>query len=194
MGTPTIGTVKSSDRERALSTLTVAFTTDPIARWAFPDPQQYLTYFPQIATAMGGAAFENNGAFCSDDFGGACLWLPPDVHPDEEAVGKVAEKAIVADEQEKVFGFLEQMGEYHPTERHWYLPFIGVDPRKQGAGYGSALLKHALKNADRDQLPAYLEATSAGSKRLYERFGFKAIGEIQSGDSPTLWPMLRKPQ
>ena len=29
---------------------------------------------------------------------------------------------------------LEQMGRYHLTESHWYLPLIGVEPVKQGRG------------------------------------------------------------
>lgn len=40
----------------------------------------------------------------------------------------------------------------------------------------------------------HLEATSPGSRRLYERRGFEALGEVQADDSPPLWPMLRKPQ
>jgi GNAT superfamily N-acetyltransferase len=142
---------------------------------------------------MGGGALDHNTAYATEDFSGASLWLPPSVHSDQEALGEVAEKAIPEAEQEKVFGFLEQMDRYHPTDPHWYLPFIGVDPTKQGGGYGSLLLKHALQNADRDKLPAYLEATSPGSRRLYERFGFKSLGEIQSADSPPMWPMLREP-
>jgi len=29
---------------------------------------------------------------------------------------------------------------------------------------------------------------------LYERFGFEALGVIQAGTSPPMWPMLRKPR
>ena len=94
-----------------------------------------------------------------------------------------------ADEQEEVFGFLDKMGEYHPTEPHWYLPLIGVDVSKRGRGYGSTLLRHALERCDRDGLPAYLEATSPRSKPLYERHGFEELGMIQEGSSPPLWPM-----
>ena len=194
MTSPSIITVTSADRDHVLSTILVAFSSDPVSRWAFPDTHQYLTYFPQIVRHMGGAAFEHAGAFATDDFGGASLWLPPGVHSDGEALAGVAQEAVPERDQEKVFGFLGQMAAYHPTEPHWYLPFIGVDPMKQGAGYGSAMLIHTLKNVDRDKLPAYLEATSPGGKRLYERHGFEATGEIQSADSPPLWPMLRKPR
>jgi len=106
----------------------------------------------------------------------------------------LAQRAVAERDQEKVFAFMGQMGEFHPTEPHWYLPFIGVDPLRQGEGLGSALLQHALQIVDRDKLPAYLEATSADIRRLYERHGFEAIGEIQTADSPPLYPMLRNPR
>jgi GNAT superfamily N-acetyltransferase len=84
-----------------------------------------------------------------------------------------------------------QMAEFHPQEPHWYLPLIGVDTTKQGQGYGSALLVHALARCDEDGLPAYLEASSPRNKVLYARHGFEEIGVIQAGSSPPMWPMLR---
>jgi ribosomal protein S18 acetylase RimI-like enzyme len=194
MTKPSIVSAPATDAERALSTLAVAFSADPITRWVMPDPLQFMTYFKPVAQAMGGAAFEHGSAFCTADFSAASLWLPPGVHSDGEALGAMAMEAVPESDQEKVFGFLGQMGAYHPTESHWYLPLIGVDPMKQGEGYGSALLIHALKASDKEALPAYLEATSPGGKRLYERHGFEAIGEIQAADSPPMWPMLRKAQ
>jgi len=74
---------------------------------------------------------------------------------------------------------------------HWYLPAIGVDPRGQGKGYGSALLAHSLEVCDRAHEAAYLESTNPLNIHLYERFGFEVIGEIQAGRSPTIVPMLR---
>ncbi|MGH6833122.1 MAG: GNAT family N-acetyltransferase, partial [Methyloceanibacter sp.] len=81
-----------------------------------------------------------------------------------------------------------------PKEPHWYLPLIGTDPAKQGNGYGSALLRHALAICDREKMPAYLEATSARNVPLYQRHGFEALGTIQVGSSPPITPMLRKPR
>ncbi len=59
--------------------------------------------------------------------------------------------------QSDVFAVFEQMGRHHPREPHWFLPLIGVDPMYQGQGRGSALLRHALLQCDRDRVPAYLE-------------------------------------
>lgn len=88
---------------------------------------------------------------------------------------------------------VEQMGRYHPSEPHWYLPLIGVDPSHQGKGYGSTLMQYALAVVDRDNMPAYLESTSPRSVPLYGRHGFKVLGTIQVGASPPIFPMLRKP-
>jgi hypothetical protein len=173
MTSPSISSATASDQQRAVSTIVMGFSSDPITRWFMPEPHQYLTYFAELVPLMAGGAFEHGSAYCTDDFMAASLWLPPGVHSDFEAMGELAVKAIAQRDQEKIFGFLGQMGEYHPTEPHWYLPLIAVDPAK---------------------LPAYLEATSPHNRRLYERHGFEAIGEIQSADSPPMWPMLRKPR
>jgi len=194
MSSPSISSATPSDQQRAISTIVVAFSSDPVARWVLPEPHQYLTYFTEIVPLMAGGAFEHGSAYCAEDFVAASLWLPPGVHSDQEALGELAQRAVAERDQEKVFAFLEQMGIFHPTEPHWYLPLIGVDPVYQGRGYGSALLRHALQNCDGDKLPAYLEATSPSSRRLYERHGFEATGEIQVADSPPMWPMLRKPR
>ena len=143
---------------------------------------------------MATGTFEHGSAYCTDDFTPHHCGCHPNVHPDAEAMGALAMEAIPQRDQEQRFAFMGQMGEYHPTEPHWYLPLIAVDPVHQGRGLGSALLIHALGICDRDNLPAYLEATSPDSRRLYERHGFEALGEIQVSDSPPLWPMLRKPR
>jgi ribosomal protein S18 acetylase RimI-like enzyme len=86
----------------------------------------------------------------------------------------------------------EQMEKFHPAEPHWYLPMIGVDPARQGGGVGSALMAEALKVIDRNGAMAYLESSNPRNISLYKRHGFEVIGEIQSGSSPIVRPMLRK--
>jgi len=74
-----------------------------------------------------------------------------------------------------------------------YLPFIGVDPAQQGKGSGAALLKSVLAKCDKTHVPAYLESTNPRNRTLYERHGFRAMGEIKVGDCPPIVPMLRRP-
>ena len=82
---------------------------------------------------------------------------------------------------------------YHPREPHWYLPLIGVDPARQSEGHGSRLMRRALDAADRDRVAAYLESANPKNVPFYQRLGFELLGTIDSGTSPALFPMLRKP-
>jgi ribosomal protein S18 acetylase RimI-like enzyme len=186
--------VPATDEDRAIATITMAFSNDPVTRWVFPDANVYLSYWPRLVKAFGGAAFSEGTADSIDGCGGVALWFPPGVVSDEETMGALVAEAVPVADQEEVFGFMGQMGEFHLTEPHWYLPLIGVDVTKQGRGYGSALLRHALERCDRDGLPAYLEATSPLNKPLYERQGFEELGVIQAGSSPPMWPMHRRPR
>lgn len=72
---------------------------------------------------------------------------------------------------------------YHPEEPHWYLYTIAVSPAAQGKGVGSSLLKHGLSRADESGYGSYLEATTPGSQRLYERHGFIVRQEIPTPDA-----------
>jgi ribosomal protein S18 acetylase RimI-like enzyme len=188
---PKVSTTAASDSEKSIATIVLAFATDPMARWSFPDPAVYLAYFPAVARAFGGNAFAHGAAHHSAEFIGAALWLPPDAHPDEATLFAIMQEAGRPERQAEAAAVFEQMAAYHPKEPHWYLPLIGVDPAFQGRGHGSALLAHALAECDRQHVAAYLESSNPANIPLYERHGFVRLGVIQEGSSPVLTPMLR---
>ena len=191
MSVPAVMSASLSDKERLVATLVTAFTQDPMIRWMFPDPRQYLVYFPQVLKYFAGRAFDNQSAYRSEDFKATALWLPPGVSPDEEALGRVMEEGVDEKLLGEVFAVLEQVGGSHPQVEHWYLPAIGTDPQCQGKGYGSALLVRGLEVCDREHVAAYLEATNPANIPLYERFGFEVVGKIQADSSPAITPMFR---
>lgn len=193
MPAPDVKPATPANVDRCVATMVLAFAADPAARFVFADPQAYFDIFPRFIRAFGGRAFDHGSAHHIDGCAVA-LWIPPDVQPDEEALMTLVESTVAAKDRESAFGLFEQMGRFHPHEPHWYLPLIGIDPTWQGNGLGSALLGHALAICDEQNMPAYLEATTARSARLYQRHGFEALGTIQAGNSPTLTPMLRKPR
>ena len=187
----TIRTAHASERARLIDAITLAFSTDPAARWMYPDPAQYRRYFPKFVQIFGGRAVEYGAAYCAEGCSAAALWLPPDVGPDEDALMALVTESVLEQKQASAFTLFEEMARYHPSEPHWYLPLIGVAPPDQGRGLGSALLKYALKQCDRDGTPSYLESTSPKSVPLYERHGFDVVGVIQVGSAPPIFPMVR---
>ena len=191
---PLIKSVTPSEADRAVGTIVLAFSADPIARWFYPDSHQYLLHLPSFVREFAGKAFEHSSAYYVDGYSGVALWLPPGVHPEEDTLVALLQRTIPEENQREIFAFIEQMDRAHPSEPHWYLPMIGVDPGKQGQGYGSALLKYAVERCDREGKLAYLEASSRKSIPLYQRHGFDLVGTIQVGSSPPLFPMLRQPR
>ena len=190
----TIRKVETAEQDTAVSAIVRAFSGDPAARWMYPDSQQYCEHFQSFVKAFAGAAFEHGSADLVDGYLAAALWLPPGLHPDEQAMNKLIRSTVPEDDQANVFAIFEQMDHYHPSEPHWYLPMIGVDPAHQSKGFGSALLQYGLMRCDHEDKLAYLESTSLSSVRLYERHGFELLGTIQVGSSPQLFAMLRKPR
>lgn len=178
-------------REAVLAALTTAFVRDPVMRWMFPRPSDYLAHFPPFAAAFGGPAFEAGTAWADDAGGGAALWLPSGVHPDGDAIGAAILAGIDESRRESTFTVLSQMDRYHPEEPHWYLAIVGVDAHHQGQGLGAQLMEPALARCDEEGLIAYLESSNPANISLYQRHGFEIMGEIREGDAPVVTPMLR---
>src|SRR5688572_15543981 len=135
----TVAAISTAEVEQAVAVISLAFSSDPAARWTYPDSHTYISYFPRVVRAFGGKAFEHGSGHQVSGFRGVALWLPPGVHADQEALGAIMQESLPPDRLEEFSGVFERMDSYHPAEPHWYLPMIGVDPAYQGRGYGSAL-------------------------------------------------------
>jgi ribosomal protein S18 acetylase RimI-like enzyme len=193
--TAQIRTATIADQKYIIASLVLAFSNDPVARWMYPDPYQYLTHFPRFVQTFGGKAFELGTAYARDGYSGAALWFPPGVDPDIELTIEILQESIFESDRMDVFAVLEQMSHYHPKEPHWYLPIIGVEPTQQGKSYGSALMQHHVpEQCDHDRIPAYLEASKPANVPFYERHGFEVLSTMQVGASPPIFPMVRYPQ
>jgi hypothetical protein len=63
----------ATDEARAIATITIAFSNDPVTRWVLPDANFYLTHWPAFVKAFGGAAFDHGTADAIDACGGVAL-------------------------------------------------------------------------------------------------------------------------
>jgi ribosomal protein S18 acetylase RimI-like enzyme len=194
MDRPDIRPVKPSEVARAESVQTMAFSSDPIMRWLWSEPHEYLRNFPHLVRGFGGRAFDHAAAHVTDDFVGGTLWLPPGVTPDDEALEKLMKETVAEPARSECASILEQMSAAHPKDAHWHLAFIGVDPAQHGRGIGAALMRHTLAVVDAQHLHAYLESSNPANVSLYRRHGFEVIREIRVGGSPPVIPMLRVPR
>src|SRR5215471_7838377 len=69
--------------DRAIAKLVLAFGTDPVARWIYDDPHEYLLHIPRLFRALGASSFEAGAAQRTNDGRGVALWLPPGIRGDD---------------------------------------------------------------------------------------------------------------
>lgn len=177
--------------------LSAAFAEDPVFAWMFPDPARR----PALTRATFDALVETHvgmgGSYLSTpEPAGAAVWVPLDWEPDSATEDRIEQAFLAAgqEQSDRMRTILGLMTEVHPHEPHAYLFAIGTARQWQGQGVGSALLRHVLEPCDHDGTPAYLEATTEDSRRLYARHGFADIGVIQLPDGPPLFRMWRDPR
>jgi ribosomal protein S18 acetylase RimI-like enzyme len=175
----------------AIATLVLAFGADPVARWMYEDPHQYLLHIPRLFRALGTSSFDAGTAHRTTNGLGVALWLPPGVHGDDGPLEAVIADSMVEKKQAEVATVFERTEHYRPAEPHWYLSLIGVEALHRNKGCGAVLLQNGLRRCDREHLLAYLWSSNPLNISLYKRHGFEISGTIQVGSSPSIFPMLR---
>ena len=183
--------VGESDQERVFATLVLAFAADPVERWLYPEPQQYLSHFPRFLGAFGGTAFTERTVWSLGEFSAVAVWLPPGTEADGDAITTSLAETVAEDKRDDTFAVLGQMDAAHPIYPHWYLPWFAVDTALQGRGLGSQLIESCLRIVDDTHLPAYLETPNPRTIPFYQRHGFEVAGEAQAGTCPPITFMLR---
>jgi GNAT superfamily N-acetyltransferase len=179
------------------ATVTAAFIDDPVTVWLLPDEHRRLELAQPLFELYIGAYLRFGETYLTADGEGAAVWAPPGAEPfdDEQEEQFGAALAELAGPDIERFGTLaEVFAQYHPDEPLYYCQFLATVPALQGHGIGSAFLRDMLARADREQMPAYHEATTPRNRALYERHGYHTVGELELPDGPTLWRMWRDPR
>jgi len=175
-------------------TMLLAFAADPVFRWIYADPADYVRHFPGFVSALGGPAFEVGQTWQATDHAGASVWLPPGVEPDPETILSHLLATCPPEKLDEMMQIAVQMGENHPTFPHWYLVWLGVDACRQGEGLGALLIQHTLRKVDEAGLPAYLESPNPKNIAFYQRHGFEVVGRTETPTAPPIHFMLRPPR
>lgn len=188
------------DRELVVRLLDEAFHDDPVSCWVFPDAEHRRAAHPRLMAAFTDIVLEQGRIDITEDGTACALWLfvPADGDPDQDHDddGPARLREAVDPENERVELIARLTAAVHPAGRaHEYLWMIGVVPERQGEGLGTALIASVLDRCDREGLPAYLEASNARSRTLYERLGHELVDRpLELPDGPRMWPMWREPQ
>jgi GNAT superfamily N-acetyltransferase len=187
--------VGSTDRDAIAALLHEVFRDDPVSRWVFPDAAHREEAHPRLFGAFLDHGLEHGTVHVTADGAGAAVWFA--VAGGElrggDDLGARLEKVDPGNDRLPTLGELTEA--VHPVDRdHAYLQAIAVAQDRQGHGIGTALLVPVLEQCDREGLPAYLEASNADSRRLYERHGFVTLDPVVAlPDGPPMYAMWREP-
>lgn len=181
-----------------------AFVDDPFIGHLLADGRRRRLAFPPFfrsvihqQVGLGTVwACEQNGRLA-----GVAAWFPPDPEPCgrfarlRAASNTAVVRGIFPLASAELLRAFSGFDAHHPTVPHWYLAFVGVEPRAQGTGIGSALLEPALTQADNGQKLCYLETPYPETHALYMKHGFELTTELRPvAGAPPVWTMTRPTQ
>jgi ribosomal protein S18 acetylase RimI-like enzyme len=191
-----IRSAEPDDHARLTAVLGRAFDDDPVMRWVFPGERARERYRGEFFGWSLSRCAEQGVTWTTDDLAGAAIWALPDrwqvTVPQLARLTRQTGRGIGRRVPLVMWG-LGAVDRRHPRDKHLYLAVLGVDPAKQGAGVGSALLAPGLELCDREGLPAYLETGKERNLAFYGRHGFRAVGQLTLPRGPSVWLMRRAP-
>ena len=188
----------STDRSRLTAVMARAFDDDPFANWfAAQDKRRARRILDFMDTAFQITA-QHGFTYTTDDLQGGAYWTPPGKNKmgvmDQLRVMPGMVRTATLRRVPTVIAGLNAVEKKHPTEPHFYLLALGVEPDLQGRGLGTALMAPVLQKCDTERIPAYLESSKEKNVPLYERNGFKVTERIDiPNGGPPVWLMWRDP-
>jgi len=175
-----------------------AFLNLPPSRWLIEDPATRRHIFPSYFRLHVEHALTAGIVHTTPGRTAAALWLPTGTAPAGPPPGYDEQLAAVTGRHCGRFAaFDAALDRHHPAgTAHHHLALLAVHPRCQHQGTGSLLLAAHHATLDHDGIPAYLEAASVRTRRLYQCHGYhpSPAGPIRLPDGgPFMWPMWRPP-
>jgi ribosomal protein S18 acetylase RimI-like enzyme len=202
VSTPPTNRIKFQHIQTIATVLAKAFFNNSFYTYIMPDTSKrarQLTWWMACLTRYG---YQYGEVYTTpDSIKGAAIWLGPET-PQPNAVQMARIGLYQAPFRLGLVSFLRMLwtttvwDSLHKQEpaRHWYLMILGVETSYQGQGFGSSLLQPVLERADQAGLTCYLETTSEGNVRFYQKHGFEVVIEDRTkNEEMHYWTMRRVP-
>jgi len=201
-GSPAVRVAGRDETSLLGEVLADAFADDPVFAWLIP-PQlrgrhrRLRTFFTSMSR---GYLRQGKPCYLVGDASAAALWAPPGAWamPLSQVILEAAPSGLAF--RRRLVRALRtqlQVDRLHAGQSppHWYLGYLGTRRDRQGQGLGTQMLQEVLAGLDAGGVPAYLESSSERNLPLYERNGFRVVGELRAlGNGPAIWRMWREPQ
>ena len=197
--TPQVVKVETASQARAAAgAIARGFQDDEIWTWLIPGERTRARVEKRSYRWMTRQIFMPRGAAWMTETGtGASLWFPPGTK-ELSIRERLAEGLPFLPEGLLSVGKATRLNELvkasWPTEPHWYLSVLSVEPASQGMGHGSALIAPGLEQADSQGVGVWLETQTEKNLPFYGRFGFEEVSRAEVEPGIPLWMMWRPPR
>lgn len=196
-----INLVGERDVVPAARLLARAFASDPVIGYYLTEGWRRQLGFRAFFRAVLYESLPHRAVYAARDRNGlvgVAAWLPPNAaHTPANLRARMSTAAVSAlypSTGAKLFAGFGDLAALHPSEPHWYLMFVGIEPRLQNGGIGTTLLSAVLDQADSDAVLCYLETPFEETLGFYRRLGFDTRSESRPFEVPTpIWTMTRSP-
>ncbi len=200
---PEVVPLAAHEYTSARTALGRAFFDYELMVYALAEPAPRAAAVEMLYGAILSDCYRYGQVHTTDKVAGAACWLPPGV-PVPGLWRQVRAGLVVLPWKfgrrgmQRLLAYDEIARALHhefAPKPHWYLAALGVSPEFQGQGVGSDLIRPILEQADREQMPCYLDTHRERNVQLYERHGFQ-IGRrvVPDGHPVPVWGMFRPPR
>jgi GNAT superfamily N-acetyltransferase len=206
-GTPRLVQLTEQDAERAGAGLARAFASDPLFAHMLPDVDARRRLFPWFFTTCVRYGCHRGEAWgivdgLEGELIGTAFWIrlpDPDVTSQRlEAAGFGAASAVLG---EAAWGrflavnrYMDEIQARVAPPPCLYLVQLGVNPDRQGRGFGGLLLRRFLAAAEDAGLAAFLGTSEPNNLRFYRRHGLAVVAdEVEPNSGLRFWVLGRGP-
>jgi GNAT superfamily N-acetyltransferase len=206
-GTPSLVQLTEQDAERAGAGLARAFARDPLFAHMLPDVDARRRLFPWFFTTCVRYGCHRGEAWgivdgLEGELIGTAFWIrlpDPDVTSQRlEAAGFGAASAVLG---EAAWGrflavnrYMDEIQARVAPPPCLYLVQLGVNPDRQGRGFGGLLLRRFLAAAEDAGLAAYLGTSEPNNLGFYRRHGLAVVAdEVEPDSGLRFWVLGRGP-
>ena len=175
---------------------------DPVFAWMLPDAparrRRLALFFSNVLRHEAPGVHVIEVAWVGERMAGGALWYPPPGRyvPSlgRQLLALPGHVAVLRGRLGMAQTYVKSALGAHPSEPHWYLQYVGVEPEFQRKGIGAALISFRVHGCDADSQAAYLESSNPKNLALYARLGFQPTGLLAlPAGAPEVTTMWRPP-
>ncbi|MBW4533800.1 MAG: GNAT family N-acetyltransferase [Pleurocapsa minor HA4230-MV1] len=192
--------LEAKHKENAIEVIIAAFDGDPLMNLYFGNSYkrsikalwQYIFDISPIQNSL------LLGAMVRDELQGVIFASPPETekNQDKSAIAHLKARLVeeIGKEAAEFFDlYFKLKSDRQPSQPHFYVNALGVHPRSQRMGIGSALLEHIHLLSDRhpESNCVALDTETEENVAYYQRLGYK-VSSASNLDRVKIWFMFRE--